>query len=170
TLPIGWSSEEKAGRLELEVTTPEPRARYFLEREGAALLAAAIVVALVGGAFLVAAWLAGVDLDWGRALMAVLLLLPLAGVVIAFGYAVSAWRPGPVAAILSAALAVSYFLDLLGPLLGLPDAVREFSVFRLYGQPLTEGVRWGGLAAMLALIAVFSVAGGRLFARRDIVK
>jgi ABC-2 type transport system permease protein len=170
TLPISWSSEERLGQLELDLTTPIPRGRYFVERMGAALLTSAVVVALVGGAVLVTAWLAGVDLAWGRALVAVLLLLPLAGVFIAFGFAVSAWRPGPVAAILSGALAISFLLDLLAPLLSLPDALRDLSVFHMYGQPLTEGVSWGGLAAMLALIAVFSFAGSRLFARRDIVK
>jgi ABC-2 type transport system permease protein len=170
TLPIGWSSEERSGQIELDLTAPIPRGRYFVERVAAALLTSAVVVALVGGAVLAVAWLVGVDLPWGRAFVAVLMLLPLAGVFIAFGFAVSAWRPGPVAAILSGALAFSLLLDLLAPLLSLPDALRDLSVFHMYGQPLIEGVSWGGLAAMLALIAIFSLAGSRLFARRDIVK
>lgn len=82
----------------------------------------------------------------------------------------SAWKPGPVAPVLAALLAASYFLDLLAPLFSLPDAVRELSIFRLYGRPLLDGVRWGGLAAMLALIAACTFAGAAAFARRDIVK
>jgi ABC-2 type transport system permease protein len=170
TLAIAWSAEERAGRLELELTAPVPRRRYFVERVGAALLAVLIVVALAGAGLLIAAFLARLDLPVARTLAAVALLVPLAGVVAAFGFALSAWRPDPVAAILTPALAVSFFLDLLAPLFDLPDAVRNLSVFRLYGQPLIAGVDWERMAVLLALIALFTLTGSVAFARRDIVK
>ena len=167
---IGWSAEERGGRLELDLSCPLPRRRYFVERVGAALLAVLIVVALVGAGFLVTAWLAGLSLPWGKAVLSVLLLALPAGAFAAFGFAVSAWRPGPVAALLAPALAVSFFLDVLAPLFNLPDAVRNLSVFRLYGQPLLAGVDWGRAAVLLAMIALFTLAGSAAFARRDIVK
>jgi ABC-2 type transport system permease protein len=167
---ISWSAEERGGRLELELSCPVPRWRYFVERVGAALLAVLIVVALAGIGFLVTAWLAGLSLPWGKAILSVLLLALPAGAFAAFGYAVSAWRPGPVVAILAPALAASFFLELLAPLFNLPDAVRNVSVFRLYGQPLLAGVDWGRAAVLVALIALFTLAGSLAFARRDIAK
>lgn len=170
TLAIGWSGEERAGRLEVELTSPISRRRYFVQRTAAALLAAVVAVAITGVAFMTAVWLAGVELEWGRALAAVVVLAPLGGVVVAFGFALSGWRPVVVAAVLPAAVAVSFFMDLLAPLFSLPDAVRTLSAFNLYGQPLVEGVRWGSLVAMLVLIAAFTVVGAVAFSRRDIVK
>jgi ABC-2 type transport system permease protein len=170
TLAIGWSGEERAGRLEVELTSPISRRRYFVQRTGAALLAAVVAVAITGVAFMTAVWLAGAELEWGRALAAVVVLAPLGGVVVAFGFALSGWRPVVVAAVLPAAVAVSFFMDLLAPLFSLPDAVRTLSAFNLYGQPLVEGVRWGSLAAMLVLIAAFTLVGAVAFSRRDIVK
>jgi ABC-2 type transport system permease protein len=67
-------------------------------------------------------------------------------------------------------LAVSYFVELLAPLLNLPAVLRALSVFHLYGQPITEGVRWVDAAVMLLLIAAFTAAGAGLFARRDIAR
>jgi ABC-2 type transport system permease protein len=170
TLAIAWSAEERAGRLELELAAPVPRRRYFVERVTAALLAVLIAVALTGAGLLIAVLAVGLALPWERTLMALALLLPLAGVVAAFGFALSAWRPGLVAAILIPALAISFFLDLLAPLFDLPDAVHNLSVFRLYGQPLIAGVDWGRTAALLTLIALFTLAGSAAFARRDIIK
>jgi ABC-2 type transport system permease protein len=170
TLAISWSAEERAGRLELELAALIPRRRYFVERVGAALLAVLIAVALTGAGLVAAAFLVNLDLPWERTLLALALLVPLAGVVAAFGFAVSAWRPGPVAAIVAPALAISFFLDLLAPLFDLPDALRNLSVFRLYGQPLIAGVDWGRTAVLIALVALFTLAGSLAFARRDIAK
>ncbi|MHB8576934.1 MAG: hypothetical protein ACYDCQ_16595, partial [Dehalococcoidia bacterium] len=163
TLATDWSGQERAGRLDVELTSPVSRSRCFAASAAAALLSIAIVVAVAGTAFLVAARIGGLDLVWGRAIGAMALLVPLAGAVAAFGYAVSAWRPGPVAAVLGAVLALSYFLDLLAPLFNFPDAARYLSVFHLYGQPLSSGVSWGGVVALLVVIAVCLVIGTLAF-------
>jgi hypothetical protein len=44
------------------------------------------------------------------------------------------------------------------------------SVFHLYGRPLTDGVNWGGIAALV--VASLALAAGSLvgFNRRDIAK
>lgn len=170
TLAAGWSAEEQAGRLELELACPTPRRPYFAECVGAALVLIAVVVLLAGAGFAVTAGLAGVRLPWDRAIAAVLLLAPLAAVVAAFGYALSAWRPASVSAVLAIVLGVSYVLDLIAPLFGLPDATRYLSIFHLYGQPLAGGVSWGSITVMVALAALFIAAGGAAFARRDVAK
>jgi ABC-2 type transport system permease protein len=137
---------------------------------GAALLAVTIVVCAAGASFLVAAAVAGLDLPWGRAVGAVVLLLPLAAAVLAFGYAVSAWRPEAVGAVTGAIVAVSFFSYVLAPLFGLPHVVRDLSVFELYGVPLIDGVDWTRVVtlcvAALTLIALGTIA----FQRKDIAK
>lgn len=166
----GAAGEEQAGRLELELAAPVPRHRYFLQRAGAALAAIALTVMLITAGFLGTALVMGLDLQWGRAVGAALLVALPAWVVAAFGYALAGWRPPVVTGIVAAAVAGSFFFDLLAPPLDLPSAVRKLSVFQLYGRPLLDGIRWGDVAAMLALIVVFLVAGSAAFTRRDILK
>ncbi|MHB8648489.1 MAG: hypothetical protein ACYDAR_22130, partial [Thermomicrobiales bacterium] len=169
-LAAAWATEEIEQRLELELVCPVPRWRTFLQRFGATVVAVAIVVALVGGVFgIVAAWV-GLHLAWRDGVIAVLLLLPLAGSVAAFGFAVSAWRPGAVAALTGALVAASFFLDALAPLFGWPDALRNLSIFRLYGEPVLSGVQWGNVIALLVLIAVLTGVGSVAFTRKDIAR
>jgi ABC-2 type transport system permease protein len=64
-------------------------------------------------------------------------------------------------------VALMFFFDTLAPLLDLPEAALNFSIFHLYGKPLVEGIWWGGLA--VACAAVVLLAGGSLvgWERRD---
>lgn len=170
SLAASWATEEVEQRLELELVCPVPRWRVYLQRFGAALVAAGIAIALVAAAFgLVGAWV-GVHIVWRDAVVALLLLLPLAGIVVAFGFAVAAWRPGAVAAITGAVVAASFFLDAFAPLFGWPEGIRRLSIFRLYGEPLLSGVQWGNLLALIAMSAVFIVGGTLAFARKDIAR
>lgn len=45
-------------------------------------------------------------------------------------------------------------LTQFGPLFKWPDWALDLSVFRLYGTPLTSGVYWTGLYAMVAVVVV----------------
>jgi ABC-2 type transport system permease protein len=170
TLAASLAAEEREGQLELELTAPVPRWRYFVLRAGAAWTAVGLVLLLPGGLFLVVTGLAGLHVDGARAVAAVLVLVPLGWAVAGFGYMTAAARPRAVAAMAGAVVAASYALDLLAPLWRLPDAVRDLSLFRLAGQPLTEGVRWGGPATLAALGVLFVLAGAVAFSRRDIVR
>lgn len=168
TLASSRAAEEREGRLELELTYPPSRVRTFVERALAAGLTATVAVAFAGAAFLITARLAGVNLDWGRAVVSVLLLVPLATVVTMLGYAVAAWRPGVTTGVVSIVVAVSYFADLLAPLLSLPEAVQNASIFHLYGTPLLEDAGIANVMALIALAGAFLLAGAAMFARRDI--
>jgi ABC-2 type transport system permease protein len=169
-LAVSMASQEQSGRLELELTYPVRRRWYILQRSMASLIAVAVAAAFAGAAFLATAFSMDLDLDWRKAGLACLLLPLPASIVAAFGYAVAGWRPRLVTATVAAALAASFFFDLLAPALDLPAAMRKVSVFQLYGQPLLDGVRWDDTAVMVGLVLVFLAAGSMGFARRDILK
>lgn len=170
TLTSAMASQEQSGRLELDLASPVRRRSYFLQRAMGSLVAIAIALAFAAAAFLVTAFMLDLDLDWRKATMASLLLFLPPSVVLAFGYAVAGWRPRLVTGAVSAALAASFFFDLLAPALDLPVALQKLSIFQLYGQPLLDGVRWVDVAVMLALIIAFLSAGALGFARRDVLK
>lgn len=169
-LTTAVASQEQSGRLELELAYPVRRRSYFLQRAMAAFAAIALTGLLAGLAFLATAFVMDLDLRWGRALAAALLLLLPPWVVVAFGYGLVGWRPRFVTGGVASALAASFFFDLLAPALDLPGPLRKLSIFQLYGQPLVEGVSWDDTAIMLALIIGFIAAGLLPFGQRDILK
>jgi putative exporter of polyketide antibiotics len=56
----------------------------------------------------------------------------------------------------------------LGPLFKLPNWVQNLSAFKLYGQPLTDGIDRTGLAIMLAIVLVGFWASAIVMQRRDV--
>lgn len=170
TLATDMSGQEQSGRLELDLAYPVRRRSYFLERATASLIAIAGAVILAAAAFLVTALLMDLELNWGRATVASLLLLLPPWIVLAFGYAVAGWRPSLVTSAVASVLAASFFFDLLAPALDLPPPLRKLSIFQLYGHPLLDGVRWVDMAVMMALVLALLALGAFKFGRRDILK
>jgi ABC-2 type transport system permease protein len=170
TLAAAWASEEMDGRLELEVACPVPRAAIFLQRFGASISAAVVVIGLAGAGLMVAAVTAGVDLNWTDAVVALVLLLPLSAVVIAFGYFVSSTYPRLVVGAGATILLISYFIEILVPLFGWPNELQYLSVFHLYGRPLLDGPDWPSAGALVAATLVLGAAGSHRFTRRDIAR
>jgi ABC-2 type transport system permease protein len=168
TLAATWVEEELDGRLELELACPTPRVTYFLQRLAASVLAIMLVIALAGAGMYVGAAAARVDLSWGDALLALVLLLPFSAAIVSFGYCASSLRPQLVVGVGAAALLASYLLDILAALFGWPNAVRSLSVFYLYGNPLTDGIDWASTGALVALAVLFASAGSLAFNNRDI--
>ncbi len=168
TLASSWASEESDGRLELELTCPIGRRRYFLRRLLAGTVAVLIVVSMLGASFFVAAAAARLDLPWGRVAAAVALLIPLTVAIMTLGYAVSTWRPNAVGAVAGALVGASFFLYVLAPLFKAPDFVRDLSFFQLYGQPVIDGVDWLRVGLLCLLALLLAVGGMIAFERKDI--
>jgi ABC-2 type transport system permease protein len=168
TLASSWASDEREGRLEMELAAPLARSRLFVARAGAALAAIAVAVAIAGAAFAVTTALAGVEVSSERQALAMVVLVPLGGTVVAAGYGLAAWRPGIAAAGAGLLVAGSFFLDLLAPLFDLPSATRVVSVFYLAGHPIVEGAEVAGPIGLVAATAMLVAVGSWLFARRDI--
>jgi ABC-2 type transport system permease protein len=168
-LATRWASAEANGRLELVLSTPQSRARVLLANFAALATAVSLVaVALFAavGALVVAQ---GLKVEGVKLVEAVAGMLPIALVVGAVGYLLAGWIPARLlAGVLTLLLVASFFINLLGSALKLPDWALQLSIFQQYGTPLTEGLHWANVLALLAVAAIpLGIAMWR-FAQKDI--
>jgi ABC-2 type transport system permease protein len=167
-----WTGDEESGRMELLVSEPLPRLRILLARYAAVVCSLVGILVLQGVALIATAALTNTPLDAGRVVGFLFGIGVVVLVVLAFGLAVATWlkQPGLAVPITGGLLIVMYFIELLGGFLNWPEAVRDLSIFHLYGRPLVEGLAWGNMAVLL--VVALLLAGGSLagFARRDIAK
>lgn len=165
----GWSADEQDGRLELVLSTPQPRLSVLVGRF-AALASATIAISVI--TLLVCAGVAaasGLQLDGGHLAAAILGMIPLGLLVVGIGYLAAGWlRTAADTGLLSFLLAFWFFLSFIGPELKLPDATLRLSPFYYYGTPLLHGLQ---LTSVLGLVVVTSIAlglGALRFVRKDI--
>jgi ABC-2 type transport system permease protein len=163
-----WSSEDADGRLELILSNPVSRTRVVIERAAVLLLGALIIAALSGVAVGIESHYQSIAVDSGRLAEASLMLVPVALVFAALGALLAARLPRPAVGILGVFAFASYLMLQLGPLFKLPDWVQDMSAFKLYGQPLVEGVDRAGLAILVAIVLVGFSASAIVMQRRDI--
>ena len=163
-----WSAEDTDGRLELILSTPVSRTRVVIERALVLALGALIIAAVSGVAVRVESHYQTIDLDGSRLAEASLMLVPVTLVFAAVGALLAARLPRATAGILGIFAFASYLMLQIGPLFKLPDWVQDLSAFKLYGQPLTEGIDRPGLAIMVAIVLVAFWAAAIVMQRRDI--
>ncbi|MDQ2807839.1 MAG: ABC transporter permease [Chloroflexota bacterium] len=167
-----WTAEEEAGRLELVLSTPQPRPRLLLARAVALLVWTAAIAAAVGGVLLLGDQIYALHLDSAGLPGALLGLLPFVLVISSAGWALAAHlkRPGGAVPVVAAVVVAMFILDALAPLLQLPDWVARLSIFTQYGHPLIVGWQADGLAVLtLASVALLALALWGI-ARRDITR
>ncbi len=163
-----WASDNDDGRLEIVLSTPQPRFSVLLGRF-AALATATIVIGLVTlAAAAVTASIAGVSLNDTNLAEATLGMIPLGLLIAALGYLAAGWLRSAVdTGLISLVLAAWFFVSFVGPDLRWPDATLRLSAFYYYGTPLLKGLN---LADMLVLVvagaAALALATAR-FARKD---
>ena len=164
-----WSADEEDGRLELVLSTPQPRLDVLLGRF-AALTTATVFISLVTLASTVVASAAtGVTLDAGNVAAATLSMIPLALLVAAIGYLFSGWlRTAAETGLLSFLLVIWFFISFVGPGIKMPDATLRLSALYYYGTPLLHGVQAANLAVVLAVAAVALALASLRFVRKDI--
>jgi ABC-2 type transport system permease protein len=163
-----WSAEDTDGRLELTLSNPVSRTRVVIERAAVLLLGALIIAALSGLAVGLESKYQSIDLDSGRLAEASLMLVPVALVFAALGALLAARLPRATVGILGIFAFASYLMLQLGPLFKLPDWVQDLSPFKLYGQPLVEGMDQAGLAILLAIVVAGFCASAIVMQRRDV--
>ena len=168
----GWASDEEDGRMEVVTTAPMPRWRLLVARYVAIALSLAVILAVLGLFLLLGAVASDVSFDMGRVWASLAAALPLGLVVAAFGLCVATWlkRPGAALPITIVVVVLMFFLETFAPLLNLPNAVLNLSVFHLYGKPMTEGVQWGSMLALVVAALVLCAISLVGLNRRDIAK
>jgi len=163
-----WSAEDTDGRLELILSNPVSRTRVVIERALVLALGALIIAAVSGVAVGVESHYQSIDLDAGRLAEASLMLVPVTLVFAAFGALLAARLPRATVGILGTFAFASYLMLQLGPIFKLPEWVQDLSAFKLYGQPLIEGIDRTGLAIMVAIVLVGFWASAIVMQRRDV--
>lgn len=163
--------EENGG---LDLTLAQPVSRTSVLRQRLAYLAAAVIVLSAVMLATVAVLSALVDLSVPAAnllaatVSCALLALTFGSLALAMG----AIMPGRARAIAVAGVAAtaSWVLDGLGQAVGALEPWRPISPFyqALGASPLRDGADWGGWAILIALIAIFGIAGALGLRRRDI--
>lgn len=168
-LAMTWPNDLERGRVELGLTTPLPRWRIYLERFGAAFAAMLLAPLVTGLTIFITALFAGLTLDTARLPAAMLGLLALELITAAAIYIVAGWlRSAAVAGIAGVLIGVSYFAELLNPLLKLPEWVITLSIFHHFGRPLTQTPFWGDWLVITIIAAIFLVLGAFRFTRSDV--
>jgi ABC-2 type transport system permease protein len=164
-----WVSDQDNGRLDIVLSTPQPRWKvaaqsYFATLISFILLTLALAIGVVLGA--VATHL---KLDMGNVFIASFALIPpmalVAGVVYALG---ARLRSNAVMSVVGGYLGVAFFLDLLWSYLGLPHWLHHLSLFSDYGRPMVDGVNWASSLVMLVLALIVAGVGTYLFQTGDL--
>lgn len=167
TLVARWASDETSGRLEMLLATPLERARWVISGGVATLVGIVLIVALTAVGILIGALMTGGDVVTPTVgtLVVGFYAAGLAGIGFAVGGLFGTALAGPVVAVLTI---VTWFVDIVAPALGLPDAVRALALSSHFGQPMLG--QWDGLGIALSVVlAVGGVLIGALgFARRDL--
>ena len=164
-----WSADEEDGRLELVLSTPQPRLRVLLGRFAALTTATIIIGVLSLAATAVASAATGLKLDWGNLAAATLSIIPLGLLVAALGYLLSGWlRTAVDTGLLSFLLVIWFFISYIGPELNWPDATLRLSAFYYYGTPLLHGLPLGDMLGVLVVAVVALALASVRFVRKDI--
>jgi ABC-2 type transport system permease protein len=163
-----WSTEDTDGRLELILSNPVSRTRIVIERAVVLALGALVIAAVSGLAVGVESHYQGIDLDSAHLIEASLLLVPFTLVFGAVGALLAARLPRATTAILGVFAFASYLMLQFGPIFKLPDWVQNLSAFKLFGEPLSQGVDQTGLVIMLGIVLVGFGASAIAIQRRDV--
>jgi ABC-2 type transport system permease protein len=164
-----WSADEEEGRLELVLSTPQPRLRVLLGRFAALTTATIVIAVLTLAVTALASAATGLKLDGGNLAAATLSMIPLGLLIAAIGYLLSGWlRTAVDTGLLSFLLVIWFFISFIGPDLNWPDATLRLSAFYYYGTPLLHGLPLLDMLGVLAVAIVALALASVRFVRKDI--
>src|SRR5579859_669207 len=164
-----WASDEEDGRLELVLSTPQPRLQVLLGRFAALTTATIIIGLLTLAASTLASTATGLQLNGGNLAAATLSLIPMGLLIAAIGYLFSGWLRAAVdTGLLSFLLVIWFFISFVGPELNWPDATLRLSAFYYYGTPLLNGLPTGNTLLVLAVVVAALALASMRFVRKDI--
>jgi ABC-2 type transport system permease protein len=167
TLVGGWASDETSGRLEMLLATPLSRGRWAASGGAGMVIDVAIFLAIVAAGIAIGVATTGSDIATPVVGSAVLGLY--AAALVGIGHAVGGLIGTRFAGtFVIVFVVVTWFIQLLGPLLGLPQPVQDLALTAHFGQPMVGAWDAVGIVASVA-IAVGGIAIGTWgFRRRDL--
>jgi ABC-2 type transport system permease protein len=167
TLVGGWASDETSGRLEIVLATPLSRGRWALSGGAAMLVNVAVFLAIAAAG--IAIGVATTTSDVVTPVVGSLVLGLYAAALVGIGHAVGGLIGTRFAATFVIVFVVlTWFVQLLGPLMGLPQLVQDLALTTHFGQPMVGVWEPVGIVASVVL-AVGGVAIGTWgFRRRDL--
>ncbi|WP_119067675.1 ABC transporter permease subunit [Aggregatilinea lenta] len=166
--------EEERGTLDLLLSTPTQRGRIVLEKFAAVVLVTMLALlgayaGLVLGSIPVDAF---EELNLGRLLAGTLDIAPMALFFGALTLAITCLRPGRggAAGIAGGLAGITYLLDTMAALAGIPKAIQVLSPWYHFNGDvvLVRGVSLGSVALLLGLAAALVVVAMLGFERRDV--
>jgi ABC-2 type transport system permease protein len=163
-----WSAEDTDGRLELMLSHPLSRGNVVIERAIVLTLGALFVVAVSGVAVSLEARSQSINVDSSHLIQATLLLVPFTLTFAAVGALIAARIPRATVGLLGGLAFASYLITELGPLFKWPAWAQDLSAFKLYGEPLTNGIDRTGLTIMVLVVVVGFGASMLVMQRRDV--
>ena len=161
------SSDETSGRLELQLATPLTRARWAAASGVAVWMAVVLVTIMLSAA--VALGVASVGQEAATPAMGTIVLAVYGAALAGIGVAVAGvFRASIATAVVLAVTIGTFLIDLLVPVLRLPDWVQQLALTAHLGEPMVG--RWdaAGLAACLVLAVGGLVVGAWGMSRRDV--
>ena len=165
------ASAEESGHLDTLLTAPVSRPALVASAFATAAIASAAVLAVVGGASLLAGAFAGSDLPLWRTLAACAMVWALA--LTFAGLATAAAGPlrraSAVTAVAIGTLVAMYVIDVVGKIAHDLESLRWASAFRYYGSALKDGLDPLAFAGLALVGAALAALGALLLERRDIL-
>ena len=164
-----WAADEEDGRLEMVLSTPQPRLNVLLARFAALTTVLVIIGVVTLAATELAALAAGLKLDGGNVAVATLSMIPMGLLVAAIGFLFSGWlRTAIDTGLLSFLLVIWFSITFIGPELNWPEGVQKLSAFYYYGTPLLHGLSLANMLLVLAVAVVALALASVRFMRKDI--
>jgi ABC-2 type transport system permease protein len=163
----GWASDENTARTEMLLATPLSRVRWALSGGAGLFVNVAIFLAIAAAG--IGIGVATTDSDVSTPLLGSAVLglygLALAGIGHAVGGVFGA-RFAATAVVVF--VVVTWFVQLLGPLMGLPQPVQDLALTSHFGQPMVGVWDATGIVASLAIAVGGVLVGTWGFSRRDL--
>lgn len=167
------ANEEDEGTLDVLLSLPVPRWQVMLEKTAAYALTIVFIGAVVYGSLWVGVRLSGVQVDMARMAGAVINLIPLLWLVLAFAALVGtlARRPvalGVVTGFVLGSFMINTFTSMVeGGLSAVLNAVSFFSYFDA-NSIAQQGANWTHVTGLLVVTALLLAASVWSFQRRDV--
>jgi ABC-2 type transport system permease protein len=167
TFVSGWASDETSGRIEMVLATPLSRLRWAVAGGIGMLVDVAVFVVL--SAIGIALGVASTDSELTTPVTGTLILGVYAAALVGIGMAVGGlFRTAWAAPFVVVFIVATWFAQLLGPLLGLPDVVTGLALTSHFGQPMVGVWDGPGVVAALAIGAAGIAIGAFGIMRRDL--